>query len=296
MNIIKPKRLNKGDTIGVISPAGSINDSEGAELAKSFFENKGYNVVFGEHAFNKKGYLAGSDEDRLEDLHHFFEDKSIDGIFCMRGGYGSIRLINKIDYKLIRKNPKFFAGYSDITALCLMIYRNSGLITYHAPMFCSDFGVEKPSMYTFNKLSSALTQSGSEEIKAKNVYISGLTQGISWGGNLSTVVSLCGEDFIPDEKFVFFTEDLNEPVYKIDKMFTQLLNINKFRQNIQGLILGDFWKVDNKEYLENLFKDISKELNVPTVEVTKITHKKDKLSIPIGTNIHIEQNYIRFDY
>lgn len=296
MNLIKPNKLNLGDTIAVIAPAGCVENNEKAEVAKKFFENMGYKIVFGKHMFKQNNYLAGSDEERLEDLHNSFEDKNIKAVFCLRGGYGCIRLINKIDYDLIKKNPKIFAGYSDITALCTMFLKKAGLITYHAPMFQSDFGTEKPSIYTLSKFLKILTTHGVENLKSQKVYNEGFARGILFGGNLATLTSLCGVDFIPDEKFIFFAEELNEPVYKIDRMFYQLLNIEKFRKNVCGIVLGDFLKIDNKLWLDDLFKEISKTLNVPVLHCLKITHKKNKLTVPVGINAEIKNNILSFNY
>lgn len=290
MNLIKPEKLNLGDKIGIIAPAGCVDGEEKANFAKDFFEKLGYKVVFGKNIFNKNKYLAGTDEEKLEDLHNFFADTSIKAIFCLRGGYGSIRLINKIDYDLVRKNPKIFAGFSDITALSIMFLKRAKLVTYHAPMFQSDFGVKDISDFTLTNFLNAITLERSEHYVAQNVYKSGNAKGITFGGNLSTVASLCGQDFIPDEDFIFFAEDLNEPVYKIDKMFTQLLNIPQFKKNIKGLILGDFSDIDNKKWLEDLFFEISAELNIPTLGGFKITHEKDKITLPIGVNAEINNN------
>lgn len=282
MNLIKPKKLNLNDKIGIIAPAGAVDSDVQALKAKEFFENLGYKIVFGKNIFNKKNYLAGTDEEKLEDLHNFFLDPEIKAIFCLRGGYGSIRLINKINYELIKNNPKIFAGYSDITALCTMFLKRAGLITYHAPMFQGDFGVDEVSKFTLNRFLEVITEDKKQTLKAEKIYKQGNANGITFGGNLSTIVSLCGLDFIPDEDFIFFTEDINEPTYKIDKMFRQLLNIDKFRQNLKGLILGDFTGIDNKNYLEDLFKELSLELNIPILGGFKITHEKDKMTVPIG--------------
>lgn len=282
MNLIKPKKLNLNDKIGIIAPAGAVDSEVQALKAKEFFENLGYKIVFGKNIFNKKNYLAGTDAEKLEDLHNFFLDPEIKAIFCLRGGYGSIRLINKINYNLIKNNPKIFAGYSDITALCTMFLKRAGLITYHAPMFQSDFGVEKVSEFTLNHFLEVISEDKKQILKAEKIYKQGSASGITFGGNLSTIVSLCGVDFIPNEEFIFFTEDINEPAYKIDKMFRQLLNIDKFRQNLKGLILGDFTGIDNKKYLDDLFKELSLELNIPILSGFKITHEKDKITVPIG--------------
>lgn len=282
MNLIKPKKLNLNDKIGIIAPAGTVDSDVQALKAKEFFENLGYKIVFGKNIFNKKNYLAGIDEEKLEDLHNFFLDPEIKAIFCLRGGYGSIRLINKINYELIKNNPKIFAGYSDITALCTMFLKRAGLITYHAPMFQGDFGVDEVSKFTLNRFLEVITEDKKQTLKAEKIYKQGNANGITFGGNLSTIVSLCGLDFIPNEDFIFFTEDINEPTYKIDKMFRQLLNIDIFRKNLKGLILGDFTGIDNENYLEDLFKELSLELNIPILGGFKITHEKDKITVPVG--------------
>lgn len=282
MNIIKPEKLQKGDTISIIAPAGCVEKDKILNSVK-YFEDLGFNVKLGENIFQKDRYLAGTDEQRLEDLEQAFCDKDVKGVICARGGYGCIRLINKINYNLIRKNPKIFCGYSDVTALSLMIFQKTGLITYSSPMPKGDFQPESIDEYTqsifWNVLYGNLKEIKAEDLK---VYKNGKAEGILWGGNLSTVVSLCGLDFIPDEKIIFFAEDLNEPVYKIDKYFRQLLNIEKFRKNLSGIILGDFLVEEYKEQLDDLFNEIAQELNIPVYGGYKITHEKSKLTIPVG--------------
>ena len=296
MNIIKPNKLQKGDTIGIIAPAGCVDNNEKALRAKELFESLGYIVIFGKNIFKKNRYLAGTDEEKLEDLHDFFENEKIKAIFSLRGGYGCIRLIDKIKYDLIKNNPKIFVGFSDITALCNIFYKKCGLITYHAPMFQTDFGCDNVSKYTLSNFLKVITSNGEKKLKAKTVYNCGNAQGILFGGNLATLVSLSGIDFIPDEKFIFFAEDLNEPVYKIDRMFSQLLNIQKFRKNLAGIILGDFLKVDDKKWLEDLFKDIANDVNVPMLGGFKITHNKEKLTIPVGEKAVIDNDILFFEY
>ncbi|MBR2525259.1 LD-carboxypeptidase [bacterium] len=296
MNIIKPKKMKVGDTIGIIAPAGCVDNEVEALKAKIFFESLGYNIIFGKNIFNKNRYLAGTDEEKLEDMHAFFADDNINAIFCLRGGYGCVRLINKIDYDLVKKNPKIFAGYSDITALCLMFFKKSGLITYHAPMFVSDFGADKISDYTISHFLDVITDSGVNKIKAKNIYNNGSAEGILFGGNLATLTSLCGVNFIPDEKFILFVEELNEPVYKIDRMFNQLLNIEYFRKNLSGIILGDFLKTDNKIWLSDLFNELKHDLKVPILGGFNITHKKKKLTVPVGEKALINNDVVTFYY
>jgi len=305
MNLIKPKKLNKGDTIGIIALSGAIESEENIIRAKKYFENKGYKVVLSDNIFDKNRYLAGSDEKKVEELHKFFKNPEIKMILCARGGYGSIRLLDKIDWDLIKNNPKMFAGYSDVSAIESMILTKTGLITFYAPMAQSDFGItnteindlrekgkgkrkEKLSVSKFVEKSFFNTLINTKELeispdkKKSKVYYQGEAKGILWGGNLTTIASMCGLDFIPDEKFIFFAEDLDEDTYKIDKMFTQLLNIEKFRKNLQGIILGDFLDVKNKKLFGELFFEIGEKHKVPILSGFKITHAKEKITLPYG--------------
>ena len=283
MNIIKPNKLKKGDTIAIIAPAGKVEEDKILNSVR-YLENLGYKIKLGKNIFKSDRYLAGSDKERLEDLHNAFGDKEVNAIFCARGGYGAIRLINKIDYELIRNNPKIFCGYSDITALSLMFYKNADLITFSAPMPKGDFQPDELDEFTvsnfWNTLESSDITITAPELKT---YKCGNAKGVVWGGNLATVCSLCGLDFIPDEKFIFFAEDLNEPVYKIDRSFRQLLNIDKFKQNVCAIVLGDFLGIDEyKEQLDTLFNEIAQELNIPVYGGYQITHAKTKVTVPIG--------------
>lgn len=290
MNIIKPASLQIGDTIGILATAGAVESRENVLRAKQFFETRGYKVVLSENVFDEYRYLAGSDEKKVEELHKFFLNPEIKAIICMRGGYGAVRLVEKIDYNIIRNNPKIFCGYSDISALSVMMYKRAGLVTYSGPLAQSDFGLENPSEFTINSFFEAVTSDKPLIIEPENgvSYYSQDAEGVLWGGNLATVVSLCGLDFLPDEKFIFFTEDLNEPVYKIDKMMSQLMNIKQFRTNISAIILGDFLDIDNKQWLDELFYEIADKLKIPVISGFKITHEKDKVTLPYGAKSKLE--------
>lgn len=305
MNLIKPKKLNKGDTIGIIALSGAIESKENILRAKQYFEDKGFKVVLSDNIFDHNRYLAGSDEKKVEELHKFFANPEIKMILCARGGYGTIRLLNKIDWELIKNNPKIFAGYSDVSALQAMILKKTGLITFYSPMACGDFGItnaeindfrekekgkrkEELSVSKFTETSffETLTNTGtlkfSPDEKKSKTYFEGEAKGILFGGNLATIASLCGQDFIPNEKFIFFAEDLGEDTYKIDKMITQLLNIPQFRKNLAGIILGDFLDIKNKKHFNELFFEIGEMYKIPILSGFKITHAKEKITLPYG--------------
>lgn len=294
MNLIKPKKLEKGDTISIIAPSGGVESDENLLRATAYIKSLGYNVKWGKNVLKTNKYLAGTDNERLEDLHNAFKDKEINAIIALRGGYGAIRLINKIDYNLIKQNPKIFAGYSDITGLSAMLLKHSGLITYSAPMINGDFGIKSKDKFTIDNFFKTIATTEKQEIKAQTILKEGKASGITFGGNLATLVSLCGLDFIPNQKFIFFAEDLNEPVYKLDKMFTQLLNIEEFRKNISGIVFGEFLDIDNDEWLNSLQKEIVQELKVPAISGLKITHAREKLTIPIGIESAISNDCFIF--
>lgn len=294
MNLIKPKKLEKGDTISIIAPSGGVESDENLLRATAYLKSLGYNVKWGKNVLKTNKYLAGTDNERLEDLHNAFKDKGINAIIALRGGYGAIRLINKIDYNLIKQNPKIFAGYSDITGLSAMLLKHSGLITYSAPMINGDFGIKSKDKFTIDNFFKTVATTEKQEIKAQTILKEGKASGINFGGNLATLVSLCGLDFIPNQKFIFFAEDLNEPVYKLDKMFTQLLNIEEFRKNISGIVFGEFLDIDNDEWLNSLQKEIVQELKVPAISGLKITHAREKLTIPIGIESAISNDCFIF--
>ena len=290
MNKIFPKLKNENLTIGILSVCGDIKDIEALEHTKEYFEQKGFNVKFSDTCYKTKNYLCGADDERVKALNSFFADDSIDIILTARGGYGAIKIIDKIDYELIKNNPKPFCGYSDITAFQLMIYKKTGLITYNAPMAYSDFARDITE-YTEKSFFNVLKKMP-ENLNIDNpiVYYNGICNGTLWGGNLSTIQSLCGLDFIPNEPFVFVVEDINEPVYKIDKMMTQLLNIDEFKNNLVGIVLGNFTGIDNQRYFNDFWKEASSGLKIPTIGGFKFGHENDKQTFPIGVNVVLDTN------
>lgn len=293
MNYIEPKPLTKGDTIEFIAPAGPIRDKDAIKRARLYFEKQGFNVKYSKHLFNQYNYLSDNDDNRLEDLHNAFLDKDVDAIICGRGGYGCLRLIDKIDYNIIKNNPKIFCGYSDITVLSAMFLKRANLITYSGPMAKGDFGSENQSDYTITNFYKTVTKINCS-YSAEKIYNSGDADGILFGGNLASIVSLCGIDFIPDEKFIFFAEDLNEPTYKLDKMFTQLFNIEKFRKNITGIILGDFLDCGYPEQFDEFINDIAEQNNLPAYGGFKITHEHDKITVPYGKTANMANGNLIF--
>lgn len=287
MNLIKPKKLQKGDTIGLLSVSGDIRDVKNIEKASNYFKNLGYKVIISDSTYKKHRYHAGTDDERVRNLEDFFQNDKIDAIVCTRGGYGVLRILDKINYQIIKNNPKILCGYSDITALLLYVYKKTGMVCFHGAMANGDFGSEKISKFTeksfFETLSSEYTLSFSAQKNGK-ILNNGSANGILWGGNLATIASMVGLDFIPDEKFVLFIEDVNEPAYKIDRMFTQLINVEKFKKNIVGLAIGVFSDLEKKNFVDDMFKEYANSLKIPCCDGFLISHEKDKYTLPIGVS------------
>lgn len=293
MKYILPRPIKKGATIGIIALSGFVQDKEAVKCGIKNLENLGFKVKVSEHLFDKKRYLAGEDFNKIKELEDFFLNPQIDCILCARGGYGAIRLLDKINYDIIRQNPKAFCGYSDTTAISLMLLKRANLITYSAPMLIGDFGTEDFSTYTVENFLNAIS---GEKFEIDVIGDSSITcTGIAWGGNLSTLVSLCGREFLPEDDFIFFMEDINEPVYKIDRMLTQLQAISEFNKKIKGVVVGDFSGTNDKEILQEVLEEFATELKIPLWQGLKWGHEKDKTTIPIGKKCIIEYNKIKFN-
>lgn len=298
---IKPKALAPGDTIGLITPSSSITE---AKLEKAIANMKmlGLKIKLGKHIKAINGYLAGTDEQRLEDLHNMFADDEVDGIWCIRGGYGVGRILPKINYKLIKENPKVLIGYSDITALLLAIYQETGLIGFHGPLASSEFtdysvrhlkGVlMNPKMsYTIDyaKDNNAFTES----TYRTKVIRAGQVKGELTGGNLTLLAAAMGTDFQPKFKNkLVFIEDIGERPYRLDRMFTQLLQSSDLHK-AAGIILGVFEDCEAKEgsrslSLMEMFEDRLGHLNVPIIYGLSLGHIKNHMTLPVGIEAEMD--------
>lgn len=267
------------ENIGIIAPSGTVCDIEKLNKTKTFMENFGMRVKIFPSCYEKFRYMAGDDEVRLKDLHNAYLDKNIDTIICARGGYGIIRLLEKINFNIIKDNPKKIIGSSDITALLVSIYKKTDQITHHAKMALNGISnMEKEEFLNYkNSIENNIYNLPKFPIK-----------GILWGGNLATIVSLFGspsENYIPDDGIILFLEDINEPDYKIDKMLTQILRNKPLRSKIKGVIFGEF--IGAGQYLNEILEEFANILNVPFAYDNKITHGNNNTVVPIGASIKI---------
>lgn len=290
--MLKGKKLKKGHTIGIVAPANS--GSKGEILrAKIELENLGYRVKLGKHIFDTWHSFAGIDKDRVSDINNFFRDSEIDAIMCLRGGYGSIRILKDLDIEMIKKNPKIFIGYSDITTLHSALNQKAGLITFHGPMATSNFfDIDKFTLDSF--IESVRNTKPKEIINPEELrsFTKGKTSGVVIGGNLTTLMGDMGTFNELDFKDkILFIEEIKEPTYKIDRALSQLLNSGKLNQ-LNGIILGDFNNCNpgskSDISLMDLLEDRLKKLNIPIIYNFKSGHCKPMVTLPLGIELEID--------
>ncbi|TVQ45043.1 MAG: LD-carboxypeptidase, partial [Saprospirales bacterium] len=302
--LVKPTPLRQGDTIGLIAPSSPF-DEERYERAKTNIKELGFKLKEGRHLHKEKGYLAGTDQQRLEDLHRMFDDRKIRGIWCIRGGYGSTRMLNKIDFSLIAANPKVFLGYSDITALHNAIMCKTGLATFHGPVAATkmnEYNVDHlmPLIsdsghfpFTISSASENVERGKEEEIYEEVTISGGRAIGKLTGGNLTLLSALVGTGYLDSfsEKIVFL-EDINEPPYKVDRMLTHLLNATDLKK-AAGIALGIFtgcearpnsWSLTLRETIVDRLSN----LGIPVVYGLSFGHIDYQFTLPMG--IHAELN------
>jgi muramoyltetrapeptide carboxypeptidase len=287
------KRLCLGDTIGLISPASPEN-TLAIKKAILFLQNQGFNIVEGKHLYDKWGYLAGTDKDRATDVMEMFENDDVDMILCIRGGYGSSRILPYIDFDVIKKHPKIFAGFSDITVFLNSFYEKCGLTTFHSPMGTSnleDVQTLKSFMFTLMNGYKPYTIKNPLEYVAKCIN-SGTAEGNLIGGNLSLICHSLGTTYETNMRDkILFIEEVGEAPYRVDRMLTHLLLANKLQQ-CSGIILGQFKDCDLPHYersltLEEVLEDRLYNLNIPILSGFCSGHDYPKLTLPIGSRVNM---------
>lgn len=285
-SIIKPPRLRKGDLIGVISPAGPVDSAE-LQSGLALLESSGFGVRLPEHVYDRKDYLAGEDQSRLHDFHVMFEDSDIKAVICARGGYGSMRLLDRINFDLVRRNPKIFVGYSDITALHMAIWGKTGLVSFHGPMVRELPGKDESNWNRLERLLSS-PEAFNLELKGAEVLVPGWAEGRLVGGNLSLVCHLMGTPFLPSlQGCLLFLEEKGEPMYRIDRMLTHLLLSGQLR-GVAGLMAGGFEGCGEEGAVSRLLEERFARLGVPIVAGLPVGHGRENVALPIGPIAQID--------
>lgn len=303
--IVRPRALRPGDTVGLITPSTYVTDPDRLELVRRTIDYLGLKAKWGANVGKREGYLGGSIQARIDDLHAAFADPGIKAIFCVRGGYGSAMLLDRIDFPLIRRNPKIFVGYSDITALHLGIHQQTGLVTFHGPVTLSRF-----SDYTLDCFKRALFEpkplgvlgNPAEKNQLRPNHLTrvirpGKATGPLTGGNLTLISTTMGTPWeIDTAGKILFIEGVDEQPYSMDRMLTQLRLAGKFR-DVKGLIIGECAGCVPRDYkpsfestfsLGEVLDNILGDLKVPVLTGMTIGHTEDQLTLPLGVSATLD--------
>jgi muramoyltetrapeptide carboxypeptidase len=267
----------------------------------------GFRVKFGRHVHRRRGFLAGSDRERASDLMKMFTDRRVNGILCVRGGYGTARLLRLLDYRSIRANPKILVGYSDITSLHCALLTKAGLVSFHGPMLNSDFAHKTMPAFTRESFLRVLTRTAApagicQDYRGNTVRVlrEGMARGQLVGGNLSLLCTTLGTPWQPPFRGrILFLEDVGEQPYRFDRMLTQLLNCGLL-QHVAGIAIGinrdcaDPKAAHAKEYrqtLEDVLMERLLPLKVPIVTGLPFGHVPHNATLPIGVRALLDGNH-----
>ncbi len=275
-----PAALKPGDTIGVVAPAGHF-DREKLEKGVTVLEKMGFQVHVPDGLFEKQDYLAGPDTHRAELVNTFFRDRKVKAIICARGGFGSIRTLSHIDFDIVRKQPKIFIGFSDISALLSVFTSTCHLVCFHGPMVTTLADSDQGSR---DAMIQALTSGKKLKITPRNglTLKSGTAAGKVSGGNLTTLCHLVGTPFEPSFKdHILILEDIDEARYKIDRMLIQMKLAGCF-DGLAGLVMGAFKNCGNIEAIYKVVERVFREDDFPILAGYDIGHGRRNTTLPLG--------------
>ena len=291
---ILPERLKPGDLIGLVTPGSPIKEEQLQETVQKL-EEMGFRVYYRESVLAEYGYFAGTDEERAAELMHMFSHPEVRGIWAVRGGYGSIRILPLLDYEVIRQHPRVLIGYSDITALLTAIHQETGLVTFHGPLGISDW-----NEFTLEALTKVVFQpqkryrvpyervEDTETNPEYDLYTihGGRAEGGLIGGNISVLDSMTGTRFEPDFKGrIVYLEEVEEKTYRVDKMLFHLLEATNLRQ-AAGIVMGVFGECNVNDEprltLKQAIGDLMAPLEIPVSYGLSFGHISKMITLPNG--------------
>ncbi len=304
--LIRPPRLNYGDTVGIVAPASPPADPKIIDRCVAGLERLGFKSRLASHARHRCGFLAGTDRERATDLMKLFADPQVKAIFCVRGGYGAARLLPLLNYRIIHAHPKIFVGYSDITSLHCALLVKAGLISFHGPMLSFDFAKDNPPTFTRgNFLRTLMNPVPPGSIcrsyggRTVRVLRDGTATGQLVGGNLSVLCTTLATPFQPSfAGKILFLEDVGEAPYRFDRMLTHLLNAGLLAQ-VAGIAIGinkncKDPNVGKRREFRQTVDDVIKErllpLKIPVVTGLPFGHLRHNATLPVGARASLDGN------
>ncbi len=294
---IRPAALRPGDTVGLIAPAKFVVNPDSILRAEKAVRYFGLIPKFGRSVRRRTGFVGGSVDERVADIHEMFLDPEVKAVFCLRGGSGSMQLIDTIDYALLRHHPKIFMGFSDITALHLAIHRHAGLVTFHGPVTLSRFSDYTQHHFrkaVFDRAPIGVVTNPPDDHPVRPSHSlrtvkPGTAMGLLTGGNLSIISATMGTPYeIDTTGRILFLEDVDEQPYKLERMLTQLRLAGKL-ERAAGIIVGectnrkaDLAPFDTTVSVGEVIDDVCTTLAVPVLSGLTIGHTADQLTLPLG--------------
>jgi muramoyltetrapeptide carboxypeptidase len=301
---VRPGRLRPGDTVGLVNPAGAVWEPVRIEIVAESLAALGFKTKRGRHLLERRGYFAGTDEQRAADLNAMFADPEVRAIHCVRGGWGCARILPLLDWPAIARNPKILLGYSDITALLLSLHAKTGLVTFHGPVGSSQWNpfnvshlkrvLQDGEAVTFENLKEidededlVVTENRVQTLRP------GTARGRLLGGNLTVLTSLVGSGYLPDwDGCILFLEDTEEAPYRIDRMLTQL-RLAGVLQKARAMIWGNCSDCDPGEgygslTVTDVLNDHLLPLRVPVWQGAMIGHIEKQFTLPVGQEVEVD--------
>lgn len=294
--IRKPRRLNLGDTVGIVAPAWSF-DPDNFMKGVTKLRDLGFKVKYDRAIFSKYWSMAGSDRQRAEQINSMFCDKQVKAIFCASAGYGSLRTIPYLKRRIIRRHPKIFIGYSDITILLSYLYTTARMVVFHGPVVAGEIN-ESMNTITLDYLLSAITQDislGEFQFLNLKSLRSGLASGVMIGGNMSMIVNAIGTPYeIQTEGKILFLEDIGEDLEVIDSYLMQLKMAGKLKR-IRGIVFGrmiDCFDNSGQRYrIQDTINDILRDVKVPMIYGFPSGHRAHgeiNITLPLGVSVTLD--------
>lgn len=300
--LLRARRLRPGDTVALVNPSAAVYERAPYDIAAESLRALGFGVREAPHLRSRHGHLAGTDAERAGDIDAMFADPGVDGILAMTGGSGGHRILPLVDYAAIRRNPKFFGGFSDVTALINAVQAQTGLVTFHCPMGASEwnaYSVERFRAVVMEAgpalLANAVEREDALAPKAGRITTlrGGRARGRLVGGNLAVLAAMAGSRWWPRfDGGLLFLEEVNEYIYRVDRMLATLRNAGAF-ERLAGVVLGAFTNCNPGEgygtlTLDEVFDEYFGPLNVPVYRGASFGHVRHKMTLPLGIDAEID--------
>jgi muramoyltetrapeptide carboxypeptidase len=292
-SVILPAAMQKGDTIGLVSPSGPIINRDNLEKGIQILKDAGYTLKFYRDFVNTEGYLAGSDQERADEFNSIWSDPEVKAVIAARGGYGSLRMLDMLDLEHVQKHPKILIGFSDLTVLLAAIHKITGMVTFHGPVVTTLSSIDQTSKNSFfDTLSGNILPSISPD--RLTIVQNGQADGILLGGNLTTLAHMLATPYDTSwQDVILFIEDIGESPYRLDRLLTHLAKAQKL-DNLSGLIIGTFTETDTTES-PDLAKCICERIlelvgdqDIPIWANFPVGHGSRNLTLPLGIRVQMD--------